>query len=678
MATRIRASPQGDAHQLVPVGVECSVQSGDGDRHPSRTARHGGRWRTECRVGTWNVRGGMRDKTNELIEIMKERELDVVCMSETKRKGSGTEELPGGALALWSGVPESENACQGVGVLLSSRLVDVMTEYKVVNSRLLWVRFKLGLTKLFLLAVYAPVASSSRAELEEFWENVREVLDLARGNERIVVCGDLNGWVGTARPGYESVLGKFGDKRVNDAGKLILAVCKEKGLLVTNTMFNHKKIHMYTRERKNERSMIDLFLVDDRLRKQVMDTRMFRGADLGTDHYLVITRFRGLFAGWRYRTAVTEPQSVCRIRSWKLQEADSRDKYHARVAEKLDTIDGRKECVERTWQNLRDGMVSAAEEVCGTIKRGSSKRRDAWWNDEVKEAVKKKKKAWLDYLASSNDKDMREKMKERYRLQKVHTKALIEEVRERCRMEADERLSHNFKEKSKLFWKEVGRTRSGATALRMNKVLSRTNDVLSEKSDVMQRWSEFYREMYACDDLSEGSGDDAVTGTPDPDLDDTEVISMKEIERAIRSLKCGKAAGLDRVTAEMVKYGGPRVWDSFHLLCNLCWRTGDVPDDWRSAVIVPLYKGKGSHFDCGCYRAISLTSLASKVYSKVLTRRMQEKSERFLWEAQCGFRPGRGCTDQMFSLRMITEKLLAANQKIFCAFVDLEKAFDKV
>ncbi|CAK1581002.1 unnamed protein product [Parnassius mnemosyne] len=57
---------------------------------------------------------------------------------------------------------------------------------------------------------------------------------------------------------------------------------------------------------------------------------------------------------------------------------------------------------------------------------------------------------------------------------------------------------------------------------------------------------------------------------------------------------------------------------------------------------------------------------------------MQEKSERFLWEAQCGFRPGRGCTDQMFSLRMITEKLLAANQKIFCAFVDLEKAFDKV
>ena len=57
---------------------------------------------------------------------------------------------------------------------------------------------------------------------------------------------------------------------------------------------------------------------------------------------------------------------------------------------------------------------------------------------------------------------------------------------------------------------------------------------------------------------------------------------------------------------------------------------------------------------------------------------MQERSERLLWETQGGFRPGRGCIDQIFSLRMITEKFLAVNQKVFCAFVDLEKAFDRV
>ena len=88
---------------------------------------------------------------------------------------------------------------------------------------------------------------------------------------------------------------------------------------------------------------------------------------------------------------------------------------------------------------------------------------------------------------------------------------------------------------------------------------------------------------------------------------------------------------------------------------------------------MPLYKGKGSQLDCASHRAISLISLGSKVYAKVLARRMQERSERLLWEAQGGFRPGRGCMDQIFSLRMFTEKFLAVNQKVFCAFVEIWK-----
>ena len=65
------------------------------------------------------------------------------------------------------------------------------------------------------------------------------------------------------------------------------------------------------------------------------------------------------------------------------------------------------------------------------------------------------------------------------------------------------------------------------------------------------------------------------------------------------------------------------------------------------------------------------------IYTKILARRMQARSERLLWEAQGGFRPGRGCMDQIFSLCMIMEKFLAVNQKVFCVFVDLEKVFDR-
>ena len=99
----------------------------------------------------------------------------------------------------------------------------------------------------------------------------------------------------------------------------------------------------------------------------------------------------------------------------------------------------------------------------------------------------------------------------------------------------------------------------------------------------------------------------------------------------------------------MIKHDEPSILDLFWFLCNLCWKSGVVPDDWRGAVIVTLDKGKGSQIDCASHKAISLISLGSKFYARILARRIQEKSERLLWEAQGGFRPGKGCMD-VFSL----------------------------
>ena len=138
--------------------------------------QHATRWRTELQIATWNVRGGMKEKMNELLDVMDDRDLDVVCVTETKRKGNNTTDLPGSWVVFWAGVPESERGCQGVGVLLSSRLVSATVEYKAIHPGLLWIRFKLGITRIFLLAAYAPVSSAPLGELEEFWESVRDVL----------------------------------------------------------------------------------------------------------------------------------------------------------------------------------------------------------------------------------------------------------------------------------------------------------------------------------------------------------------------------------------------------------------------------------------------------------------------------------------------------------------------
>ena len=66
-----------------------------------------------------------------------------------------------------------------------------------------------------------------------------------------------------------------------------------------------------------------------------------------------------------------------------------------------------------------------------------------------------------------------------------------------------------------------------------------------------------------------------------------------EVEVRVGKLKNGKAAGKDDITGEMIKGGGDRVIDWIWRLCNMAFESGVVPVDWRSAVIIPFYKGKG-------------------------------------------------------------------------------------
>ena len=94
--------------------------------------------------------------------------------------------------------------------------------------------------------------------------------------------------------------------------------------------------------------------------------------------------------------------------------------------------------------------------------------------------------------------------------------------------------------------------------------------------------------------------------------------------------------------------------------------------------VVPLYKGKGDKLECSNYRGISLMSVVGKLYGRVLINRVMRLTEERVGEEQGGFRKGRGCMDQVFTLRMIGEKCLEKQREVFVCFLDLEKACDRV
>ena len=102
------------------------------------------------------------------------------------------------------------------------------------------------------------------------------------------------------------------------------------------------------------------------------------------------------------------------------------------------------------------------------------------------------------------------------------------------------------------------------------------------------------------------------------------------------------------------------------------------PIYWYTACIVLLYKGHGEKCECSNSRGISLLSVVGKLFGRVLSKRVRAGTECAIGEEQCGFRQGRGCTDQVFAVRQVCEKYLTNGKDVFWAFMDLEKAYDTI
>ena len=103
---------------------------------------------------------------------------------------------------------------------------------------------------------------------------------------------------------------------------------------------------------------------------------------------------------------------------------------------------------------------------------------------------------------------------------------------------------------------------------------------------------------------------------------------------------------------------------------------GKVPDDWSRSWILNVYKGKGDSLECGSYRGIKLLEHALKVFERVVEKRVRRCVS--LDEMQFGFRPGKSTTDAIFIVRQLQEKYMDKKKELWMAFVDLEKAFDRV
>ena len=180
------------------------------------------------------------------------------------------------------------------------------------------------------------------------------------------------------------------------------------------------------------------------------------------------------------------------------------------------------------------------------------------------------------------------------------------------------------------------------------------------------------------DSTEQDNQDGHVTQTDDDDILNSE-ITKEEIRLAISNLKNGKASGYDEILNEHIKVTENILTSVYHKLFNLILITGIIPNIWLKGTIVPIYKS-GDVLNPENYRPITLLSCIGKVFTAVLNKRLSDYVNHYeiLCENQTGFRKGYMTTENIFVLQSLIDLLRARKRKLYCAFIDFSKAFDRV
>ncbi|UYV73924.1 hypothetical protein LAZ67_11001462, partial [Cordylochernes scorpioides] len=128
-----------------------------------------------------------------------------------------------------------------------------------------------------------------------------------------------------------------------------------------------------------------------------------------------------------------------------------------------------------------------------------------------------------------------------------------------------------------------------------------------------------------------------------------EKINMKELDYALENTDLNKTPGPDGIHGQMISNLGKNGKEILLDIFNNSWKTGKLPQDWKTATIIPIKKLDKSADDPKNYRPISLTSICCKLMEKIILRRLTYHldTRNLLPEEQYGFRKGHGTIDQL-------------------------------
>ena len=168
--------------------------------------------------------------------------------------------------------------------------------WQPVNSRIITAKFttKKEDIRLNIIQCYAPTNDAEEERKEEFYQQLQAVIDRGGAKDMTILMGDFNIKIGSDNTGYEDVMGTHGLGQMNKNGERFADLCALNQLVIGGSILPHKLIHKATWRSPDHRTenQIDHICISRKFRRSWRDVRVLRGADVSSDHHLVVTAVR--------------------------------------------------------------------------------------------------------------------------------------------------------------------------------------------------------------------------------------------------------------------------------------------------------------------------------------------------------------------------------------------------
>jgi exonuclease III len=598
------------------------------------------------RIATWNVRSLFAaGKLHNAVQEMKRLKIDIMGVCETRWPGSGKVSVDKHTMYYVGAKEEDRHHRNGVAFIVGESLRNSVRNVIPVSERIIAIQLACRPKNVNIIQIYAPTTDRPEAEVEEFYDQLSDLLRKFKPHEVNIVAGDFNAKVGENC--VPNVVGDYGLGVRNERGDTLVQWCMGEGFTIKNTYFKLHPRRLYTWKSPQDcegnvvRNQIDYFLIQDRYKNSITRVAAYPGADIGSDHNPLIADM----AVRLKKAAVAKP--VRRFATDRLRNADTKKKFMSVVEERLKDNEHLEE--ETEWCGLREVLTETAKEELGYSRIKKSK---PWMNNGILDLMEQRRKA----KTQGDPKKYRQLYKQ---VRKEIRKAKETWIEEECR-EAEEILrrhdSFNFHKKLKQMT-GTGRKRTLAS-------LYAEDGLVVDTEELRQYWKKYAEALFQ---------DEINTFSVGADISGPEILE-EEVAKARRNMKNGKAPGDDQITVELIGCVSIKLITK---LFNRIYNSGKIPEDWLKSTFITLPK-KTITKTGDDYRLISLMSHMLKLFLRVIHARLYSKCEEISGDSQYGFKKGLGCREAIFGLKMCMQKCYDMRKNLFICFVDYRKAFDTI